>query len=95
MEYLDLTGKVVKEGDLVVFPQTNSTSSAYLCIGTVTQIKYLPKSVKVTVEVSLDGDSAWKKDGTMKPVRRGSERFSYTEGSIQHSKLLILNRNEI
>ena len=94
MEYLDLTGKVVKEGDLVVFPQTISTSGAYLCTGTVTRVEHLPKTVKVTIEVSLNGRSAWKKDGTVRPGNSGSERFSYTEGSIQHSKLLIISKNE-
>ena len=95
MEYLDLTGKVVKEGDLVVFPQTISTSGVYLCTGTVTHIEHLPKTVKVTIEVSLNGRSAWKKDGTVRPGNNGYKKFSYTEGSIQHSKLLILNNNEI
>lgn len=95
MEYLDLTGKVVKEGDIVVWPENVSTSGLYLCVGKVHSIEHLPKSVKVHVEQGLSGLYAWEKDGKIRSrdIEKGQfKRFSYTEGSIQHSKLLILSR---
>lgn len=95
MEYLDLTGRVIKEGDLVVWPESVSTSGLYLCTGKVILIEHRPKSVKVHVEQQLSGLYAWEKDGQVRSedVEEGQFKgFSYTEGSIQHSKLLIISK---